>query len=35
MLVGGGGNVGVFISNGEVILIDNNMKSSRMFLWLL
>ena len=23
MLVGGGGNVGVFISNGEVILIDN------------
>ena len=35
MLVGGGGNVGVFISNGEVILIDNNMKLSRMFLWLL
>tara|TARA_B100002019_G_C21271105_1_gene602368 strand:+ start:3694 stop:4629 length:936 start_codon:yes stop_codon:yes gene_type:complete len=23
MLVGGGGNVGVFISNGEVILVDN------------
>lgn len=23
MLIGGGGNVGVFISNGEVILIDN------------
>jgi len=35
MLVGGGGNVGVFISNGEVILIDNKYEIIRMFLWLL